>query len=587
MTIFNHTPFSLKEKKGLFASHDFTFASEEDRKAVIKYADKALSFEIPVLPATLYMEYARNGNRTHYEGPYFARRDALRDLILGTLALGTDRYIDKMIDLVWGICEETSWVIPAHNIAHPYRLAGEALPDAFADDIIEIDLFSAETGALLAWIYHYIKDKLDAVSPIVCKRIEYEIDRRILKPFLRLEMRWMTNFINNWTPWIVSNVLTCAAIFNPEWHTLQMIISISMNYLDRFAMTYGEDGGCNEGASYWTAAVAALFDTVCILHDITGGTLDAFDSPLLCRMCEYFPDVCIDPKEKLFFNFADCPCHVTAERKLLYRMGEKLHSEKLIRFADMYNPSVLYVPSRNMMYRKLMGLHENIPEKATLSGAFSNAAIYPDLQLAVFRRGNYSLAVKGGHNRESHNHNDIGSFILYQGATPVIIDAGVGVYTKDTFSDKRYTIWTMQSSYHNLPEIDGLMQLPGREYRADRFEVSENSVFISYRNAYPHDMKASAVTRQITMGNEITILDHVEGADSVYFHLILAEKPQAIPGGISAGGSEIYFEGDYSVEAIDISYDANLKRDWARDSLYRIRIFSPSGKLTTTIREAL
>ena len=41
---------------------------------------------------------------------------------------------------------------------------------------------------------------------------------------------------------------------------------------------------------------------------------------------------------------------------------------------------------------------------------------------------------------------------------PVIIDAGVGTYTRQTFSSERYTIWTMQSNYHNLPMINGFLK---------------------------------------------------------------------------------------------------------------------------------
>ncbi len=586
MTIFNHAPFTLSEKKGLFASRSFTFANEDERLAAIEYADKSLSYEITALPATLYMEYARTGNRTHYEEPCFARREHLTALFLGTLATNSDNYLDKMIDLIWAICEETSWVIPAHNIAHPYRLAGESLPDAFADDIIEIDIFSAETASLLAWIYHYMKEKLDAVSPVISKRIEFEIRRRILNPFRKLEMRWMTNFINNWTPWIVNNVLATAAIFLDEWHELQMFISISMGYLDRFAETYGEDGGCNEGASYWTAAVAALFDAICILYDITGGTLNKFDAPLLRRMCEYFPDVCISPSERLVANFADCPRYVNADRKLFYRMGELIGSEKMKNFAHLYVSAETFQPGRCHQYRQLRGLSEPTPEQKTELSFSEKNAIYPNLQLAVLRRGDFFLAVKGGHNRESHNHNDIGNFILYNGTTPVIVDAGVGVYTKDTFSDKRYTIWTMQSSYHNLPEINGMMQLPGREYRADAFEASDNRVFVSYKNAYPHKLPIESATRKITADEEkIIICDEVKGAKSLTYHLLTAEEPNKINGGFAVGGCHVLFDGSYTVEAIDISYDANLRRTWARDTLYRVKIAS-EGTLTTTIQKA-
>lgn len=50
--------------------------------------------------------------------------------------------------------------------------------------------------------------------------------------------------------------------------------------------------------------------------------------------------------------------------------------------------------------------------------------------------------------------------------TPMLIDAGVGTYTRQTFSSERYTIWTMQSNYHNLPLVNGVPQKYGRKYKA-------------------------------------------------------------------------------------------------------------------------
>jgi hypothetical protein len=76
------------------------------------------------------------------------------------------------------------------------------------------------------------------------------------------------------------------------------------------------------------------------------------------------------------------------------------------------------------------------------------------------------VAAKGGHNGESHNHNDIGSFIVGLDGRPVLIDAGVEEYTKKTFSAQRYEIWTMQSAYHNLPIFNGQQQCPGEEFAA-------------------------------------------------------------------------------------------------------------------------
>ena len=47
-------------------------------------------------------------------------------------------------------------------------------------------------------------------------------------------------------------------------------------------------------------------------------------------------------------------------------------------------------------------------------------------------------------------------WVLYINSIPVFLDAGVGTYTRKTFSSERYSIWTMQSNYHNLPMINGV-----------------------------------------------------------------------------------------------------------------------------------
>ncbi len=77
-----------------------------------------------------------------------------------------------------------------------------------------------------------------------------------------------------------------------------------------------------------------------------------------------------------------------------------------------------------------------------------------------------SIAAKGGHNGEHHNHNDVGSFIVASDGVPVIIDAGRPTYTAATFGPDRYRIWTMQSSWHNVPELGGSPQGSGPEFRA-------------------------------------------------------------------------------------------------------------------------
>ncbi|WP_284639301.1 heparinase II/III domain-containing protein [Paenibacillus silviterrae] len=100
-------------------------------------------------------------------------------------------------------------------------------------------------------------------------------------------------------------------------------------------------------------------------------------------------------------------------------------------------------------------------------------------------------AMKGGHNLESHNHNDVGHFVVYADGLPVLIDVGVEEYSAKTFSAQRYEIWTMQSAYHSLPTINGCMQQDGSEFRAveAHYELSEDrtQLTLNLAGAYPQE----------------------------------------------------------------------------------------------------
>jgi hypothetical protein len=170
---------------------------------------------------------------------------------------------------------------------------------------------------------------------------------------------------------------------------------------------------------------------------------------------------------------------------------------------------------------------------ATKSWPYLRDAWLPDLQVMAARTGSGSpsglfLAAKGGHNAESHNHNDVGNFIVYYNGQPVIIDAGVGAYTAKTFSSERYTIWSMQSQFHNLPTVNGFMQEAGRNFAADNphyFSDDKRVRFsIGLSSCYPKDAAIEKWKRtfEFERGNYISVTDsfklqEVKGATSWNF----------------------------------------------------------------------
>jgi hypothetical protein len=444
------------------------------RKDLVASGEQHLGQAWPDLPATLFLEYAREGNRSRYEHEHFARRTALTDLIIAECVEGKGRFLDTIANGVWAICEESFWGVPAHVGA---QKAGSGLPDP--EEPI-VDLFAAETGESLAWTSYLVGEQLDRVSPMIGKRIGYEIDRRILTPCLtRDDFGWMGfggGRVNNWNPWCNSNWLTCALLVEPDEGRRVAAVAKIVRSLDHFLDAYDDDGGCDEGPGYWSRAGASLLDCLELLHSATNGAIDVYDRPLIKEIGRYIYRVHI--ADDYFVNFADASAKASPPGELVYRYGKRIGDERLAGFgaylwarrrgdgtgfADGGGYTVgRYLPAIfNAAGMAAAPAQAPLPRDAWLGGIQVMTARDRDGSTAGF-----FVAAKGGHNAESHNHNDVGNFIVYRNGRPILIDVGVETYSRKTFSGRRYEIWTMQSAYHNLPTVDGVTQSPGRQFAA-------------------------------------------------------------------------------------------------------------------------
>jgi hypothetical protein len=76
------------------------------------------------------------------------------------------------------------------------------------------------------------------------------------------------------------------------------------------------------------------------------------------------------------------------------------------------------------------------------------------------------VALKGGHNAEHHNHNDVGSYVVVVGNRPILLDPGAETYTARTFSARRYESKLLNSFGHPVPVVAGQLQRTGRAAEA-------------------------------------------------------------------------------------------------------------------------
>jgi Heparinase II/III-like protein len=440
------------------------------KQAVLAAAEPWIGKPYAPLPATLFLEYARNGNRSHFENVQFGRRAHLRQLVLAECVERKGRLLDEIADGVWSTCEETFWGVPAHLSA---QKSGVGLPDV-SEPIIE--LFAAETGALLAWTDYLVGAQLDSVNPLVRARIAYEVERRILAPYRdRIDFWWMgldprlaNRTMNNWNPWINSNVLTCVLLMDGDETRRAATAHKVLTSIDRFLASYHSDGGCDEGPGYWSRAGGSLFDNLELLHSASKGAIDYYSDPLVREIGRYIYRAHI--ADDWFVNFADASAKIHLDGDLVYRYGvaiQDANMRALGAYAAQQGVSV-----GDSLGRALPAIFNyTAVHDAEGHQPFVRDVWLDGIQVAAARRkagsaDGFYFAALGGHNAESHNHNDVGNFIVFLNGDPVLIDVGVETYTAKTFSPRRYEIWTMQSAYHNLPTINGAMQNDGRQYEA-------------------------------------------------------------------------------------------------------------------------
>ena len=555
------------------------------------------------LTASLYLDYRRTNNRTRYGKVYHRRRD---ELILATLiecCRNDGALMDDILDLTWMILEETSWCYPAHNNSV-----------AIADGLPyhkqwSITICSTGTAVKMAFVYQVIGEKLDEISKMVTMRIKDVIKEKILDEMLSRDDYWWMGFgtkkPNNIGIWNWRNAMISALILVDDMDFLRKFILKSIVCMDQYIDNQGEEGGCNEGPSYWFHAHGNVIEALEVMNRATNGAFkDCFKSEKVRNMTMFLMKTYAGGK--YFVNFADGSPVLGSGALFVYRCGKITGVGEACDFASLWgkaseqtNP----LTGELEMYRMLENIryfdeyiNHKVPDKEESEFYLS------DLGVMTVRgennKGKLFLGAKAGHNGESHNHNDVGNFVVYKNGVPFIVDSGPLTYSALTFSDKRYTLWTNQSEYHNLPIIDGFGQdntPPGTE--RENWFCSENveykkgnevsSLSMSLKKAYKNRDEINAFDRSIEIDKRnlaVTVTDSLDlGKEAVVTWVFLTHQKPLWDGekvvltsveGETLAIKTFGIDLEFSWESVEYD-DAEMFKKWGSD-LYRVML---SGKV--------
>ena len=225
-------------------------------------------------------------------------------------------------------------------------------------------------------------------------------------------------------------------------------------------------------------------------------------------------------------------------------------------------------------------------EAATLS---KNAEYFmADQGWYTKRTPKYGFGCRGGSNGESHNHNDVGSFIFAKNDKQVLCDMGGRPYTRQYFEHPgRYDFLETSSRGHNVPIINGQYQGNGGERATTTFEGGE--VKMEFASIY-HQKELTKLLRTFKADeNGVTVTDEFEGAKEFTERLVTPFEPKIEDGKITVEGVTITFDKDLAnarvkteTHALELDVNGNIKKGQEM-YLISIDVKEPKDKFTFRI----
>ena len=450
-----------------FKEHLRTYLAE-----LTDFAETCRGSVIPSLPYSYFKLFHETGNRSMYETSdrgFFRRRKRL--VAFGILAWLYEREEDirELEDIIWAICDEYTWSLPAH-------IPAEAFTSQLESQAYTVDLFAAETADALAEIVLLLGEKL---SPLVRKRIANALEERIFRRVAKADHAWM-GYTFNWSAVCAGAVGMAAICTITDEAYLSHILSRLLPAFDAYLSGFPEDGACLEGLSYWQFGFRFFVSFADMLLRRTAGEMDLFDHPKVPKIAA-FQQKCFFPGGRTL-SFSDGNSRA-AYRPWLTDYLSRKYADVTVPPGVSRHPS--YTHSDSTSWNDALRLLIWTEEPDQTAAAFAPCYLLPQAQWFIGHSPmGAGIAAKAGYNEEPHNHNDVGSFQYFLNGEEMLCDLGAGQYTRQYFHGNRYDFLACGSQGHNVPMIDGCTQRFGKEACASEVILNENGITMEMVAAY-------------------------------------------------------------------------------------------------------
>lgn len=467
-------------------------AHKAPAKSLINRGRQSLEQNIPALPASLFLAYQKEGVRLPYETPQIRRREMMGEIALAYGLTADPGFTEKLQDLVWATLEESTWAWPAH-----------CPPGLPLTDQPSLDLSATMTGFELAELCYLTGDLL---PPEMKRRIQSEIDQRVWTPFLERDHNWMITRpghpINNWAAVCVCGIIGSALYMEPDTGRLAEIIERGLPPIAGYIDSFDVDGGSSEGPGYWSYGFSYYVALAHLLRIKTGGKIDLLDDPAVARIARFPLHTRLSPGK--FVNFSDSDEELSFISGHIGYLAQQFDIPQLKTLVAEGLPAEQHAMRISWMLRDLTWQ----PEKQSTADIPDKHNWFSELGWMISRINpenplGFAVAVKGGHNGEMHNQNDIGSFLVHWQGQSLIPELGRGRYLKGYFGDERYSFLPARSLGHSVPIVNGCEQGNGSQFKAEIISHTTNAdmdtLVLDMKAAYPAKADLTELQRTITV----------------------------------------------------------------------------------------
>jgi len=460
---------SIPEEKRLAIPHNPLL--KPYLQEIAEFAEQCRGTAIPVLPYSRFKLFHETGDRFQYEDSdvgYFPRRGRIGAFGVLAWLYGREEDIHELEDIIWAICDEYTWSLPAH-------VERDAFTSRLENDAYMVDLFAAETAQTLAEICFLMGDRL---APIVRLRVERLLNERVFDRVLEQDFHWMTA-THNWAAVCGGSVGMAAIYAIEDDERLAAVLARLLPAMDSFLSGFSEDGACLEGIGYWKYGFSYFVSFAELLERRTAGNISLFSDPRVEKIASF--------QQKIYFPGGRTVCFSDGSNRAKWFPGLTFFLSRRFEGVTLLPESTCELSYSTDHCHRWSTILCNLlwaEEKAAEENAYRTCYLPAAQWFIGHSPTGAGVAAKAGHNDEPHNHNDVGSFQYYLNGEEMLSDLGSGEYTRQYFSEQRYDFFVCGSQGHSVPMIDGCTQRAGSEACAKNVVLDENGIRMEMADAY-------------------------------------------------------------------------------------------------------